>query len=228
VFAYGICIGPSDKYEKFAAPSLQAIAPTSMVIERRGQSSIFEAYNSMLDEVRAAETPLEGLILMHEDIELKSPIEDVLRAEFSDPDVAIVGAIGGRGVKSVRWSRAEKTFGRAPDAFYGENNHGGGFHDVDMVDGLLLALSPWAIDNMRFDTDTFTGFHAYDADISLQARAAGKKVRVAELDIFHHTGGGFGDPAKHREVDDTFRKKWNIPLDSPLFRMRRKLQRKQY
>lgn len=228
MFAYGFCIGPSGKYEKFAAPALAQVSPQSPVLERRDQTSIFTAYNSILDEVTTAIPEVEGLVLMHEDVELRSPIEDVLRSEFADTEVAVVGAIGGRGVRSVRWARATATFGRAPDSFYGANDHGGGSHDVDIVDGLILALSPWAIANLRFDSTYFDGFHAYDADICMQARAAGKKVRVAPLDVFHHTGGGFGDPASHRAVDDAFRAKWNIPRDSTLFRLRRKIQGKQY
>ena len=43
--------------------------------------------------------------------------------------------------------------------------------EVDMVDGYLLILSRWAINELRFDErDVGPGFHGYDADICFQAR----------------------------------------------------------
>jgi hypothetical protein len=220
LFVYGFCIGTEEKYQAFASMGLEKFAPESPRLERRNQSSIFAAYNSILDEVIAMGTEVEGLVLLHEDVELRQSIEATLRSEFENERVAIVGAIGGRGVRSVRWSRAEGTYGYAPDTFHGTNDHGRGFHDVDTVDGLLIAMSPWAIANLRFDEVTFSGFHAYDADISMQAGAKGHKVRVADIDLLHHTKGGFGDVRVHRQMDDTFREKWQIPRDSLAHRLR--------
>jgi hypothetical protein len=227
VFVYGVCIGTEKKYDSFARPGLEKYAPESVRIERRDQSSIFAAYNSILDEVLALGTDVEGLVLLHEDVELKADIEGTLRQQFTDETVAVVGAIGGRGVRSVRWSRAEKTFGYVPDT-NGVNDRGRGVHDVDIVDGLLLVLSPWGIKHLRFDEANFSGFHAYDADISMQARANGKLVRVADFDLMHHTKGGFGDVRVHRTVDDAFRKKWNVPLDPFLYRLRKKIRNLEY
>lgn len=228
VFVYGFCIGTERKFNSFARPGLDAHAPGSPRLERRNQSSIFSAYNSILDEALSMGPEVEGLILMHEDVELKQSLDVLLRKEFADESVAIVGAIGGKGVRSVRWSRAEHTFGYAPDTFHGSNDHGRGNHDVDIVDGLLLAMSPWAMQTLRFDEAHFSGFHAYDADISMQARAAEKRVRVADIELMHHTKGGFGDVKVHRAVDDAFRKKWDIPLDSIGHRLRRRAMGREY
>lgn len=224
--AIGLCIGPSGKYEQYAAPSIAAIHPEARIYERRDQRSIFEAYNSIIDEHRATR-PNDPLVLIHEDVELRERldrIEDLL----AEPDVAVVGTIGGRGVQSVRWFRAKEQFGRAPDTVNGENRHSDGEHDVDTVDGLFLALSPWATEHLRFDEDSFTGFHGYDADICMQARGAGKRVRVTNIDLFHHSKGGFGDAASHRTVDDTFRRKWDVPLDPFLYRLRKRVMNRAY
>jgi hypothetical protein len=80
--------------------------------------------------------------------------------------------------------------------------------DVDMVDGLLMVLSPWAVANLRCDSDRFAGFHGYDADLCFSARAAGRKVMVEELSVFHHTKGGYGDAASFAAADAAFRAKW--------------------
>lgn len=223
--AIGLCIGPSGKYEQYAAPSIAAVHPEAPIYERRDQRSIFEAYNSIIDEHRSAR-PENPLILIHEDVELLERLDRI--EQMLEPDVAIIGTIGGRGVQSVRWFRAAERFGRAPDTVNGDNHHSDGEHDVDIVDGLFLALSPWATKHLRFDEDSFTGFHGYDADICMQARAAGKRVRVTNIDLFHHSKGGFGDAANHRSVDDTFRKKWNVPLDPFLHRIHKQVRNRAY
>lgn len=225
--AFGFCIGPSGKYEKYAQPALDRFHPDATVYERRDQSSIFEAYNSILDEHLASGVD-SPLILMHEDVEIRGELTPALRRAFDDPDVAILGTIGGRGLRSVRWFRADERFGRAPDIVNGENLFSSGEHDVDTVDGLFMALSPWASTNLRFDETNFEGFHGYDADICMQARAAGKKVRVDNLDLFHHSKGGFGDARSHRRTDDVFRKKWGIPTDPLLYRWRKKIRNRAF
>jgi hypothetical protein len=79
---------------------------------------------------------------------------------------------------------------------------------VDALDGLLLVLSPWAVRNLRCDTATFSGFHAYDVDLCFAARAAGRRVVTGGFGVFHHTKGGYGDMAAWQAADAAFRAKW--------------------
>ena len=65
------------------------------------------------------------------------------------------------------------------------SDFGGGTHDVDVVDGLFLALSRWALDNLRFD-EAIGAWHGYDSDICRQAHADGKRVLVTDVALFHH------------------------------------------
>ena len=53
------------------------------------------------------------------------------------------------------------------------------------MDGVLLALSPWAVRNLRFDESLVLGY-GFDVDFCLQARAAGRRVRIADLRVIHH------------------------------------------
>ena len=48
--------------------------------------------------------------------------------------------------------------------------------EVDTVDGFVLALSPWAVRNVRFD-ESLGQLHGYDFDFCLQVRAAGTQGR---------------------------------------------------
>lgn len=207
MIAYGVCIGSEDKYQAFARQGLDRCATSQAPIaECRESNSIFTAYNEILEAYRDIPS-LEAVVLLHEDVELRDPLfEDKVRHAMADPDIAILGVIGARSVSSLAWWEGEGR-GRCAES-RGVVDYGGGSHDVDTLDGLLLALSPWAARSMHFDAATYHGFHGYDADICFQARAARRRVRVMEVDLFHHTKGGFGDEEAYRVADAAFRTKW--------------------
>jgi SAM-dependent methyltransferase len=120
----------------------------------------------------------------------------------------VAGVIGARRVPGLEWWDGEGV-GRCAET-RGVVDFGTRTGDVDAVDGLILVLSPWAVRNLRFDSATFAGFHAYDIDFCLQARAAGRTVKVIDVDLFHHTKGGFGDEVGFRLADAAFRRKWGL------------------
>ena len=208
MIAFACCIGSDEKYRRFAAPGLKAVAePDSLIAETTTTSSIFAAYNEVLDAL-AAEESLEALVLLHEDTEIVDPAfcSKLRRTFASDPAVAVVGVVGALGVRNLAWWEGSGR-GRVLET-RGWVDFGGGFHDVDSVDGLLMALSPWAVRELRFDTERFSGFHGYDADLCFQARAAGRRVVVDDLSVVHHTKGGYGDEGAFARADAAFRAKW--------------------
>jgi hypothetical protein len=218
---YGVCVGSREKYERLALLHLRpCLEHGGRVIELEQQSSIFSAYNEIL-EAAAAEPDLDGLVLLHDDVEiLDADVGDRLRAVFADERVAVAGVIGARNQRALAWWHfdvvghvrerllpsgvVEETRGM-PDT---------GTHDVDTVDGIFLALSPWAVRNLWFDMKHFQGFDGYDSDICAQARAAGKRVVVTDVDVIHnrreHTV--YRDFGSFRRADYTWRSKW---LDAP-------------
>lgn len=208
MIAFGVCIGPDEaNYRSRALPGIaRAAEPDSVLLESRDNDSIFNAYNQILDHVTGLEG-IEGLVLLHDDVELREDdLGGILRTRFADPEVAVVGVIGACGVGSLAWWEYE-TRGVCEET-RGRIDFGAGLHDVDTVDGLLMALSPWAIRNLRFDADNYHGFHGYDADFCAQARAAGRRVVVDSIDLFHHTKGGYGDTLSYQTADVTYRRKW--------------------
>jgi hypothetical protein len=209
VIAFAACVADPAKYARFALPGLRrTMEPDSPFAELSTTTSIHEAYNEALEHFSAVDG-LEALVLMHEDVELFDPAFCALvRDALADPEVAIVGAVGARGVRSLAWWEGEMA-GRV-DESRGPIDHGFADVEVDSVDGLLLVLSPWAVRNLRFDTHTFSGFHAYDVDICFSARAAGKRVVVADLPLMHHTKGGYGDKGAWDAADAAFQAKWGL------------------
>jgi hypothetical protein len=220
MFVYGVCAGPTGKVDRFARPSIDnARSPEDQTLVLFDQPSISIAYNHILGEAQQHED-LEGVILMHDDVEILDPLfREKLQRAFADGSVGVVGVVGARRVSSLEWWNYEPK-GRVREDRAGMVDFGGGEHDVDMVDGLLLALSPWVARNLRFD-EGYVGFHGYDAEICFSAKAHGRRVVVQEIDVLHRTQGGYGDKGAFDEADLRFQRKWGLTPPKPPHPVRR-------
>jgi GT2 family glycosyltransferase len=210
MIAYACCVGSRATFARCAAPGLRrAMEPDSVLAEVTTEHSIHEAYNEVLAHFAGADD-LEALVLLHEDTELLDPgFAEHVRRVLADPGVAIAGVVGARGVHRLEWwagpvvGRLDETRGTV----VGVAPAG----DVDALDGLLLVLSPWAVRELRCDTATFTGFHAYDVDLCLQARAAGRRVVAHPFAVFHHaTTGKDRLDEGFMAADAALRRKWGL------------------
>ena len=191
MIAYAACIGDREKYATICLPGLLRVTTDDdLIIEATHPTSIFTAYNEVLDAVRDRDD-LEALVLLHEDTEiLGTDLPERVLGRLAEPEVAILGSVGARGVTGLSWWHAPERFGGIVES-RGLLHFSDGVAEVDTVDGLFMALSPWSVRNLRFDDDSYVGFDAYDADICAQARAAGKRVLAEELPIVHrHTRVG--------------------------------------
>ncbi len=206
MIAFAACIGTRETFDRYARPGLARSGEPDSPVAEIDTDSIFVGYNEALDAFSAYDG-LEAVVLLHEDV----AIEDrdfcaKVRARLTDPSVAVVGAIGATGIRSLCWWEGEIR-GRVWET-RGVIDHGAGCFEVEAVDGLLMVLSPWAVRNLRFDAARFYGFHGYDVDFCLQARAAGRRVVTDDLVVFHHTRGGIGDDVDFWDADATLRRKW--------------------
>lgn len=207
MLAFGICVSSEERAKECVTGIRSSVDCDVVVIECHGFSSICKAYNAIIE--RVTEFPeIEALVLMHEDVLIRDRhFADRIRSSMRDPRVGIVGAIGARDVSSLRWWDSTQCYGSVTERRF-DLDHGGGSHDVHSLDGLLLALSPWALRNLRFDANTYKGFHGYDADICFESLSQGRRVRVVPLDLYHDTKGGFGDEVEFVRSDMLFRRKW--------------------
>ena len=225
MIAFGAAIASEEKWERYALKGIKRVAGDDpKLILRREVDCLFAAYNEIMREA-ARDPRIETLILIHEDAEIRDDrFEEKLRWALGDPEVAIVGTIGAVGVQGIDWWQHEYGIGSSilepidPAILYetpllkgSELSGAGGFGDVDMVDGYLMAMSRWAIKELRFDeVEVGPGFHGYDADICFQARERGRRVFVAELSVAHHRNSV--SPTPYREdwlqAQVAFRSKW--------------------
>ena len=199
MIAFGSAIQGAEAYRRYADPGLlRAAEPDSENYAFAAVEPVGRTYNLILDAARHRDD-LEALVLVHPHTEIVDPqfalkIRDVLR----DPDVGVVGCAGATGVRGLAWWEGDVT--AAPGVQrYGE--FGGGEvpsfswverrarppAEVEVLDGQLLVLSPWAVRNLRFDESLLFSY-GFDLDFCLQVRAAGRKVMVADLRaVFHRS-----------------------------------------
>lgn len=190
MIAFGTAVASEARYRARALPGIRSVAePDSLVLAPPQHSSLHAAYNQILDQARSEET-LEGLVLLHEDVEIvDEAFFSKLRRLLAEPGVAVIGVVGARGVRGLAWWEADCVGAVAtvdtveaarPDLPNGSPE------DVDVVDGLLMALSPWAVRELRFDESFAPDFYGYDVDFCLQARALGRRVVVDGLAVVRH------------------------------------------
>jgi hypothetical protein len=201
MIAFGCSITAPDVYARAAEPGFRLAAePDSEIVANAAAGSLFRSYNLILDMV-AERQDLEALVLVHQDAEIVDRgFCAKVREALKDPDVGVVGCVGAIDVRNIAWWEGSVTWASFTHR-YGE--HGGGEVPsltwlerdrpgfartgvVDTLDGFVLALSPWAVRNLRFDEGLGSQIHGYDLDFCLQIREAGKKVVTADLKVVHH------------------------------------------
>jgi hypothetical protein len=200
MIVFGSAITKPDVYRRCAEPGIRLAAePGAAVLAMPATGTIFESYNALLD--RAAERDdLEALVLVHQDAELvERDFCARIRRALEDPEAGVAGCVGAVGVRNIAWWEGSVTLASFVNRY---EEHGGGdlrsfswtWHgappyaqlgEVETLDGFVLAISPWAVRNVRFD-EQLGSFHGYDLDFCLQVRAAGRKVVTADFRAIHH------------------------------------------
>jgi Glycosyltransferase like family len=204
MIAFGCAITDHALYERCAEPGIKLVAePDSEILAfgsaGLGEASIFRNYNLLLEEASKLED-LETLVLVHQDAEIVDPgFCEKVRGVLRDPVVGIVGCAGAIGVRNIAWwdgSVTMASFAHRYEEYGGGEILGSTFNieeappeartgAVDVIDGFMMALSPWVIENIRFD-ESLGQFHGYDFDLCQQVRAAGKSVVTEHIRVIHH------------------------------------------
>ncbi len=214
MLCYGCCVGPTTHFEEVALPAVSTILePTDRLLTVRDAKSISSAYNSLIDEARAM-TGVEALVLFHDDVALHDRnFAPRVRRVLRDPTVGVIGVVGASGLCDMSFWEARTAKGRVWDGarFL---DFGPPRGDVDVVDGLLMVLSPAALDTVRFDETTFTRFHGYDVDYCLSCRKAGFRVVVEPFVLYHQSTGNMSS-GSYTAAQSAFKQKWGEALSRP-------------
>lgn len=189
VIAFGCAIEDVDAFERYAAHGIErAREPDSELHLIGAMPNRARSWNLLLDLAARAGEELEGLVLLHPHCELLDErLLATLRTTFADESVAIAGCAGASGVRSLAWWEGKVV---SADVRLRYQEHGGGevqrwelFEplpppaEVDAVDSCALFLSPWAVQNLRFD-ESLESSIGCELDLCLEARSRGKRVVV--------------------------------------------------
>jgi Glycosyltransferase like family len=197
MIAFGASIADAASYRRYCEAGISRVAePDSEIYAFAATGySLVRTYNLILDAV-ADRDDLEALALLHPHAEITDAgFASKVRKALADPYVAVVGCAGAAGVRSIAWWEGEVRCGHV---VHRHTEFGGGEvpafgwtcpapapGEVDAVDGFLMVLSPWAVENVRFDEALPLG-HGFEVDYCLQVREAGRKVLVADLGATFH------------------------------------------
>jgi hypothetical protein len=223
MIAFGSAITKPHLYQRYAEVGIRRAAePDSEVIALPSVGSIFASYNAVIEQA-AALPDLEALVLVHQDAEIvDADFCARIRRVLADPEVGVVGCVGAIDVRSIAWWEGSVTLASFVHRY---DDHGGGdlpafswvwdeappyarLGKVDTLDGFVLVLPRWTVDNLRFD-ESLGQFHGYDFDFCLQVRAADRKVMTADFRaIHHHPLEPFSDPEPWIQAHMKVAEKW--------------------
>jgi GT2 family glycosyltransferase len=224
VIAFGCSILHPEVYERFAQSGIElAREQDSLVLAHAAAGSVARSYNLMLEKA-AGRDDLEALVLLHQDAEIVDPgFCSKLRRVLAADRVAIAGCVGSVGARGIAWWEGSVTWeafvrsyrdvadGELPAlSWNGESLPPSvPLGEVDTLDGFVLALSPWAVRELRFD-ESLDPRYGYDFDICMQARAAGRTVVAADLGVIHHHSLILvTDPEAWMEAHERVSEKWD-------------------
>ena len=228
MIAFGVSATDGEAYRRYTQPGLELAAePDSQVFVFAAVGQVARTYNLLL-EAAARHEDLEALVLVHPHTKITDAhLCSKVRRALTDPDVAVVGAAGARGVRTIAWWEGEISSGAVTQHY---QEYGGGEvpafswkpnqpapQEVDAVDGMLMILSPWAVHHLEFDEALALG-HGYDVDYCLQARQAGRKVATTDITVdFHQSLELLEDHNLWVEAHIHVAEKWEgrIPGDGP-------------
>jgi hypothetical protein len=241
MIAFASAITNDEIYTRCALKGFELAAEEDTeILGYPANGSIFRSYNALLNRAIELFGPdgLEALVLVHQDAEIVDPdFIPKVREALGDPEVALVGCAGAVDVRSIAWWEGSVTWASFTHKF---DDFGGGeipalswvpdkipsfsqTGQVDSIDGFVMAFSPWAIQNLRFDEAIPGALHGYDFDICMQAKAAGKKVVTAPMRVIHHHSLNLvSQPESWINAHMTLAEKWQdqLPVVSEDWRLR--------
>lgn len=185
-----------------------------------GQYSIFQAYNEGVERAKG-----EVLCFMHDDVCFRSHEWGAIveRLFSEDEKLGALGVDGGHFMPdcpcswttcfttSFRTWRTEANGENKPYANT-EYTQGESLVDVASIDGLWMCIRKNLFnDAIRFDDETFSGFHCYDSDICMQIIQIGYRIKVTfDVEIIHNSHGTYN--ATYFKNIELWHKKWHSQL----------------
>jgi hypothetical protein len=199
--------------------------------------SIFIKYNDAIKKlIENKETPLKDADIVcfcHEDVKLIDPFfVPKIELVFSErEDVGLCGVVGTAvlGDGGAWWhNNSDNLRGHVMQENGTSAEHlikgkVGYFDDLVAIDGLCFFIrGSLLIDGLRFDNDTYDGFHFYDIDTCISVLERGFKIACADILVQHKSIGDVSKNKSWYDSRDKFVSKWKarglqFPIDQKVF-----------
>lgn len=158
--------------------------------------SLSSAYNEGVSRSQG-----DILVFVHEDVFFMEPGWGTgLAGKFENPSIGLVGVAGTQYLASHHpaWLAAGQPFlrGRVVHDVEAEDDYSMCVFSADKtdaevvaVDGLFFAIRRSLFEQIRFDDETFDGFHFYDLDICMQVHKTHKLIVTWDILVKHLSKG---------------------------------------
>lgn len=201
--SFVICSIQPDRFDAVTARIRALFAAHDIeIVGIHDARSLCEGYNRGAGRAKG-----DILVFCHDDIDFVDAdcAERLLKA-LSAAD--LIGVAGASKLVSGNWEHAGPPYlhghivhqrpGDSAPVYYVSGMQQATIAGVQALDGVFMACRRAVWEGLRFDADTFDGFHLYDVDFSYRAHLAGFNVAVAtDLLLVHHSLGKY-DPAWQR------------------------------
>lgn len=185
--------------------------------------TILSAYNEGVKKAR-----YDYICFTHEDILFytKNWGQKVVN-HFTDPETGMIGVEGGLAQSSIpsawwynnyfaksarnmliREKRSKKLFLYTSNPFNEQRT------EAIIIDGLWFCIRKSLFSKISFDEKTFTGFHLYDADISMQVLEHAKNFIVYDILLEHHWSENISKDYYLELVKFTDKWRNNLPIQN--------------
>lgn len=179
--------------------------------------SIFSAYNEGVQRSKG-----DVLCFMHEDVLFHEMGWGVkVLQHFENEKIGLVGVLGGHylpkkvchiGDSGLLSANYFYSIGEKRELVrFGNSWNNSGESEVVAVDGLWFCMRKELFNTVSFDSKTYSGFHYYDMDISMQVWQAGYTCVVVDDVLLEHRSGGVINKNFIYSAYD-FYKKWEKKL----------------
>jgi len=216
-----VCSIDSAKYNNVVNNYSELLATEQFeIIGIHDATSLCEGYNRGIQRSKGS-----TLIFSHDDIEIISP-DFVQKIENHLSEFDIVGVAGTTLLTGGNWVRTGKGYihGLVTHRRKDDNGYNISVYDdsestvgsVHALDGLFFAVNRNVVDMLRFDEETFDGFHLYDLDFTFSAHLAGYKLAICnDIAIIHDSEGSYNESWRH------YRAKFNAKYADQLIHNRK-------
>jgi glycosyltransferase involved in cell wall biosynthesis len=198
-FSIITCSNDDSKFASLNDSAARTFGPDVQLIRIQGARSLAEGYNLGFREAKSSR-----IIFCHDDIVfLNTDIASIVAQDLESYDM--VGVAGTSRIVDGKWISSGQPYlhgqvahvSKGKEAGYQLCSYGLGrdnaiIENIQALDGLFIGANRSVFDALRFDEQSFDGFHLYDLDFTFTAYLLGFRIAIdSRIHLLHHSDGRY-------------------------------------